>query len=34
LKLVGQRKRLLNYLKRKDYQSYIKIITELKLRDK
>ncbi|TKX28325.1 30S ribosomal protein S15 [Campylobacter sp. MIT 12-5580] len=34
LKLVGQRKRLLAYLKRKDYQSYSKLITELNLRDK
>lgn len=34
LKLVGQRKRLLNYLKRKDYDSYSKLIAELKLRDK
>ncbi|KGI56778.1 30S ribosomal protein S15 [Campylobacter sp. MIT 97-5078] len=34
LKLVGQRKRLLAYLKRKNYQSYSKLITELNLRDK
>ena len=34
LKLVGQRKRLLSYLKRKDHNSYIKLINELKLRDK
>ncbi|EEU6660919.1 30S ribosomal protein S15 [Campylobacter jejuni] len=34
LKLVGQRKRLLSYLKRKDYNSYSKLITELNLRDK
>ncbi|NDJ28112.1 30S ribosomal protein S15 [Campylobacter sp. MIT 12-8780] len=34
LKLVGQRKRLLAYLKRKDYQSYSKLIAELNLRDK
>mgnify|MGYP004623964013 CR=1 FL=1 len=34
LKLVGQRKRLLAYLKRKDYPSYTKIISELNLRDK
>ncbi|AJC90944.1 30S ribosomal protein S15 [Campylobacter subantarcticus] len=34
LKLVGQRKRLLSYLKRKDYQAYIKLISELNLRDK
>ena len=34
LKLVGQRKRLLAYLKRKDYVSYSKIVAELNLRDK
>ncbi|EBD1778621.1 30S ribosomal protein S15 [Campylobacter jejuni] len=34
LKLVGQRKRLLSYLKRKDYNSYSRLITELNLRDK
>ncbi|AKJ53682.1 30S ribosomal protein S15 [Campylobacter lari] len=34
LKLVGQRKRLLSYLKRKDYQAYTKLINELNLRDK
>ncbi|MCV3552597.1 30S ribosomal protein S15 [Campylobacter sp. CNRCH_2013_0898h] len=34
LKLVGQRKRLLFYLKRKDYQAYSKLISELNLRDK
>jgi len=34
LKLVGQRKRLLAYLKRTNYNSYIKLITELNLRDK
>ncbi|AJC86389.1 30S ribosomal protein S15 [Campylobacter sp. RM16704] len=34
LKLVGQRKRLLSYLKRKDYQIYTKLINELNLRDK
>lgn len=34
LKLVGQRKRLLSYLKRKDYESYFKLILELNLRDK
>ncbi|EFB0441977.1 30S ribosomal protein S15, partial [Campylobacter lari] len=33
LKLVGQRKRLLSYLKRKDYQAYSKLISELNLRD-
>lgn len=34
LKLVGQRKRLLKYLKKTDYQAYIKLIGELKLKDK
>lgn len=34
LKLVGQRKRLMKYLKNKDYSSYTKIVSELKLRDK
>ncbi|NPA73559.1 MAG: 30S ribosomal protein S15 [Epsilonproteobacteria bacterium] len=34
LKLVGQRKRLLRYLKRKDYDTYTKVITELSIRDK
>ncbi|TXE89426.1 30S ribosomal protein S15 [Campylobacter volucris] len=34
LKLVGQRKRLLSYLKRKDYSAYTKLISELNLRDK
>ncbi|AJC94225.1 30S ribosomal protein S15 [Campylobacter volucris] len=34
LKLVGQRKRLLSYLKRKDYPTYTKLISELNLRDK
>ncbi|EAK5749094.1 30S ribosomal protein S15 [Campylobacter lari] len=34
LKLVGQRKRLLSYLKRKDYQAYSRLISELNLRDK
>ncbi|MBF7048977.1 30S ribosomal protein S15, partial [Campylobacter volucris] len=32
LKLVGQRKRLLSYLKRKDYPTYTKLISELNLR--
>jgi len=32
LKLVGQRRRLLDYLKRKDIQSYRQLITELGLR--
>ena len=34
LKLVGQRKRLLKYLKNKDYSTYSKLISELGLRDK
>lgn len=33
LKLVGQRKRLLRYLKRTNYPSYTNLITELKIRD-
>ncbi len=32
LKLVGQRKRLLNYLKRKDYDKYLHVIKELGIR--
>lgn len=34
LKLVGQRKRLLRYLKRKDYDRYTQLITTLGIRDK
>ncbi len=34
LKLVGKRKRLSKYLKRTDYASYTKLISELNLRDK
>lgn len=34
LKLVGRRKRLLKYLKRKDYDTYTKVIETLKIRDK
>ena len=34
LKLVGQRKRLLSYLKRTNHSSYSKLISELNLRDK
>lgn len=34
LKLVGQRKRLLAYLKRTNYTTYAKLVDELKLRDK
>ncbi len=32
LKLVGKRKRLLSYLKKKDYKLYIKVINELSIR--
>ena len=34
LKLVGRRKRLLKYLKSKNYESYTKLIAELSIRDK
>ncbi len=34
LKLVGQRKRLLRYLKKKDFDTYTKVITTLSIRDK
>lgn len=34
LKLVGQRKRLMKYLKSKNYATYSKIIAELGLKDK
>ncbi len=34
LKLVGQRKRLLRYLKKKDFDAYTKVITTLSIRDK
>ncbi|MDD3324616.1 MAG: 30S ribosomal protein S15 [Sulfurospirillaceae bacterium] len=34
LKLVGQRKRLLSYLKRKDFEKYTQVIKELSIRDK
>ncbi|WP_201353537.1 30S ribosomal protein S15 [Hydrogenimonas urashimensis] len=34
LKLVGQRKRLLRYLKRKDYDRYTQLISALGIRDK
>lgn len=34
LKLVGQRKRLLSYLKKTDHATYVKTITELSIRDK
>jgi small subunit ribosomal protein S15 len=34
LKLVGQRKRLMKYLKKKDYAKYTEVITSLSIRDK
>lgn len=34
LKLVGQRKSLLSYLKRTQYDRYSKLIAELKLKDR
>ena len=34
LKLVGQRKRLMQYLKRSDFVTYTKVIKELSIRDK
>ncbi len=34
LKLVGQRRSLLKYLKNTDFERYAKIIKELKLKDK
>ncbi|WP_057040875.1 30S ribosomal protein S15 [Campylobacter fetus] len=34
LKLVSRRKRLLKYLKAKNYESYTKLIAELGIRDK
>ncbi len=34
LKLVGRRRKLLAYLHKKDYQGYIKITDELKIRRK
>ena len=34
LKLVGQRRRLLNYLRRKDYERYIALTDNLKSRRK
>ncbi|HUH42487.1 MAG: 30S ribosomal protein S15 [Sulfurimonas sp.] len=33
LKLVGQRRRLMKYYKRKDKDAYLKLITELGIRD-
>ncbi|MDD2383754.1 MAG: 30S ribosomal protein S15 [Sulfurospirillaceae bacterium] len=34
LKLVGQRKRLMRYLKQKDFVKYSEVIKELSIRDK
>jgi small subunit ribosomal protein S15 len=34
LKLVGQRKRLLRYLKKKDHAKYTEVISALSIRDK
>ncbi len=34
LKLVGKRKRLMKYLKEKDYLTYTKLIAELGLKDR
>ena len=34
LKLVGQRKRLLRYLKKRNYETYSKVIKTLSIRDK
>jgi small subunit ribosomal protein S15 len=34
LKLVGRRRRLLSYLRRKDYQSYLALTEKLKIRKK
>ena len=34
LKLVGKRKRLLSYMKRRDYDKYKEVITALSIRDK
>ncbi len=34
LKLVGQRKRLMRYLKKKDYDKYTEVIKALGIRDK
>ncbi|WP_297575663.1 30S ribosomal protein S15 [uncultured Campylobacter sp.] len=34
LKLVGKRKRLMKYLKEKDYSTYTKLIAELGLKDR
>jgi small subunit ribosomal protein S15 len=34
LKMVGKRKRLLNYLKRKDYEGFVKLVADLGIRAK
>ena len=34
LKLVGQRKRLMKYLKKKDYEKYVEIVKTLGIRDR
>jgi len=34
LKLVGQRRRLMRYLRKKDFATYNKVISELGLRDR
>ncbi len=34
LKLVGQRKRLMRYLKKRDYEKYMEVIKALGIRDK
>jgi len=34
LKLVGKRKRLLRYMKKRDYDKYKEVITTLSIRDK
>ena len=34
LKLVGQRKRLMKYLRKKDYERYTKVVKALGIRDK
>jgi small subunit ribosomal protein S15 len=34
LKLVGRRRRLLSYLRRKDYQNYLALTEKLKIRKK
>ncbi len=34
LKLVGQRKRLMKYLKKKDYAKYVEVVKTLGIRDR